>query len=98
MLVISGAKSKSHLLSSNHGTYCDTMPSEQKFKQSSTAACPVPGKVDFIVGRDLVSYTFLKDVFYFMCVNVLPACISESCVCLMAMEVRRECQIPWNWN
>lgn len=98
MLVISGAKSKSHLLSSNHGTYCDTVPSEEKYKQSPTAACPAPRKANFIVGRDLVSYTFLKDVFYFMCVSVLLACMSEPCVHLMAMEVRRGCQIPWNWN
>jgi hypothetical protein len=39
-------------------------------------------KVDFIVGRDLVSYTFLKDVFYFMCVIVLPACMQSRTMCV----------------
>lgn len=35
--------------------------------------------------------------FNFMCINVLPACLSVPQGCLVFTEVRR-CQIPWKWS
>lgn len=35
------------------------------------------------------------NLFYFMHVSVLPACM---CVPMMAEEAGRGCRIPWNWS
>jgi hypothetical protein len=38
---------------------------------------------------------FKKD---FVCMCVLPVCLSVPYACLAAVEARRGCHIPWNWS
>lgn len=47
-----------------------------------SSKCSVTTKADFTVERDLVSYSLLKDLFHFMCVNVFPACMFVHLVCV----------------
>lgn len=46
----------------------------------------------------LEEHYFLKDVviFYFMCLAVSPAYMYVCYVCLMLVEAKRRCHIPWN--
>lgn len=43
----------------------------------------------------------LKTFILFLCLDLLPACVSIPCACLVPVEARRCCQSPWeqsyNW-